>query len=273
VRTEVLRLLDVPLSDAALSQLDSWQAEVTAFVSYADRVEAAKQRFLQRNTPRNKTFATVRRALEQMCTGTRRCGYCEDSEADEIDHLWPKELYPELAFAWRNYLYACGRCNRSKSYQFAVFPRGTRRPVEVSRHPGDAIRPPRKGTAVLIDPRYEDPMAFIELDLQGTFIFVPVARKGSRDYERANYTLRILRLNDREVLREAREEHFGAYRARLKEYIALRERGAPKETRERHMQAIRRAAHPTVWKEMQRQHRRHPELLQLFLQAPEALGW
>jgi hypothetical protein len=71
----VLQLPDVPLSDAALSQLGRWQAEVNAIESYADRVEAAKQRFLQRNTPRNKTFATVRRVLEQMCTGTRRCGY------------------------------------------------------------------------------------------------------------------------------------------------------------------------------------------------------
>jgi uncharacterized protein (TIGR02646 family) len=261
------------LSAATLSQLDSWQAEVNAIVSYADRVEAAKQRFLRRNTLRNKTFATVRRALEQMCTGARRCGYCEDSEADEIDHLWPKELYPELVFAWRNYLYACGRCNRSKSYQFAVFPRGARRPVEVSRRPGDAIQPPRTGTAVLIDPRSEDPMAFLELDLRGTFFFVPVAAKGSRDYERAEYTLRILRLNDREVLRTTREEHFGAYRARLKEYISLRERGASRETLERCIQAIRRAAHPTVWKEMQRQYRRHPELLKLFRVVPEALSW
>lgn len=269
----MLRLLDIPLSDAALSQLDSWQAEVNAVVSYADRVAAAKQGFLQRNTLRNKTFATVRRALEQMWTGIRRCGYCEDSEADEIDHLWPKELYPEQVFAWRNYLYACGRCNRSKSYQFAVFPRGARRPVEVSRRPGEAIKPPRKGQAVLIDPRHEDPMAFMELDLQWTFLFVPTAAKGSKDCERTEYTLRILRLNDREVLRKTREEHFGAYRARLKEYISLRERGAPQEMLKRYMQAIRRAAHPTVWKEMQRQHRRHPELLSLFLAAPEALAW
>lgn len=113
----MIRLPDVPLSAAALSQLESWQAEVNAIAQYVDRVEAAKQRFLQRNTMRNKTFATVRRALEQMCTGTRRCGYCEDSAADEVDHLWPKEFYPELVFAWRNYLYACGRCNRSKSHQ------------------------------------------------------------------------------------------------------------------------------------------------------------
>jgi hypothetical protein len=31
--------------------------------------------------------------------------------------------------------------------------------------------------------------------------------------------------------------------------------------------------HPTVWKEMKRQHNLIPELAQLFADAPEALEW
>ena len=116
-------------------------------------------------------------------------------------------------------------------------------------------------------------MKFLELDLRETFFFVPVAAVGSKDCERAEYTLQILRLNDREVLRKAREEHFGAYRARLKEYISLRAERGPRSAMDRCIQAIRRAAHPTVWREMQRQRQRHPELLDLFRTAPEALKW
>ncbi len=269
----MLRLPDIPLSSAALQQLGRWQAEVDALTSYADRVDAAKQRFSQRNTARNKTFAEVRHTLARMCAGAQRCGYCEDSAADEVEHIWPKDLYPELVFAWKNYLYACGPCNGPKNNQFAVFPPRARRPVEVSRAQGAPVKPPRKGDPALIDPRREDPMDFLLLDLQGTFLFEPLARKGTRDYERADYTRRTLRLNAREFLPVARAEAFSSYRARLSEYVSLRRKRASRGVLDRRIQAIQHATHPTVWKEMQRQHAMLPELTVLFREAPEALHW
>lgn len=268
----MIRLPDIPLPGPAAQQLVSWQAEVDALGSHAARVEAAKRLFKQRNTARNRTFAEVRRQLTAMCSGAQRCGYCEDSAADEVEHIRPKDLYPELVFAWRNYLYACGPCNGPKNNQFAVIPRGARKPVEVSPKPGAPSRPPPKGEPALIDPRGEDPMAYLALDLQGTFLFEPNARKGTRDYARADYTRSVLRLN-RELLLVARAEAFTAYRARLSEYITQRERGAPKAALLRRIQAIQLAAHPTVWSEMKRQQRHHRELRALFREAPEALSW
>ena len=53
-------------------------------------------------------------ALSAMCHGPRRCMYCEDSAADEVEHFRPTDLYPEFVFAWMNYLYACGPCNVRK---------------------------------------------------------------------------------------------------------------------------------------------------------------
>jgi uncharacterized protein (TIGR02646 family) len=265
----VIKLPDSSLSTAASQQLMSWQAEVDAFTSHAARSEAARRLFRQRNTARNRTFAEVRRQLTAMCSGARRCGYCEDSAADEVEHIRPKALYPELVFAWRNCLYACGPCNGPKNNQFAVFPRRARKPVEVSRSAGG---PPPTGESALIDPRGEDPMAFLMLDPQGTFLFEPRASKGTRDYARADYTRRILRLN-RELLLVARAEAFSAYRARLSEYVTRRGRSASKTELQRHIQAIQRAAHPTVWWEMKRQQRHHRELRALFREAPEALTW
>lgn len=207
-----------------------------------------------------------------MCAGARRCGYCEDSAADEVEHIWPKDLYPERVFAWSNYLYACGSCNGPKNSRFAVFPRGARKPVEVGRLPGVLITRPREGTPGLIDPRHEDPMAFWTLDLRETFFFVPTAPHGSKGHARAEYTLRVLRLN-RDLLATSRAEAFSAYRARLSEYVSLRQRRASRTQVNLRIQAIQRAAHPTVWKEMQRQHLLHPELRTLFHKAPEALRW
>jgi hypothetical protein len=53
----------------------------------------------------------------------------------------------------------------------------------------------------------------------------------------------------------------------------LRDQCAPKAALARRIQSIQGAAHPTVWKEMQRQHQQHPELRTLFRNAPEALSW
>lgn len=39
----------------------------------------------------HQIFADVRRVLDEMCSGPRRCGYCEDSCADEIEHIRPKD--------------------------------------------------------------------------------------------------------------------------------------------------------------------------------------
>jgi uncharacterized protein (TIGR02646 family) len=269
----VIQLPDLPLPAAAQSSLAIWQSEVDALAHYADRVDAAQRLFKQRNTQRNKTFAAVRGTLTRMCSGAQRCGYCEDSAADEVEHIWPKSLYPELVFAWRNYLYACGLCNGPKNDQFAIFPQRARKPLAVQRPLGAPVRPPRKGEPALIDPRHENPMDFLMLDLGGTFYFEPLARKGSRAHERADYTRRVLRLNAREYLPVARAGAYGAYKARLSEYITLRARRATRAQVDRCIHGIQREMHPTVWKEMQRQHTKHPELRELFRQAPEALSW
>lgn len=269
----MIRLPEVSPSAAVLSNLARWQSEVDTLAKYADRVDAAHQLFEQRNTRRNKTFAEIRQKLTEMCSGAQRCGYCEDSAADEVEHIWPKSLYPELVFAWRNYLYACGLCNGPKNNQFAVFSRGARMPVEVSRPKGAPINPPRQGTPALIDPRQEDPMDFLILDLAGTFYIEPLARKGTKDYARADYTRTVLRLNARDYLPESRANAFEGYRALLAEYVSLRGKDAPWPELDRRIHAIQRGAHPTVWKEMQRQHKQHRELRELFRAAPEALSW
>jgi hypothetical protein len=178
-----------------------------------------------------------------------------------------------LVFAWRNYLYACGLCNGPKNDRFAVFPRGARKPVEVSRPRGAPVKPPAKGSPALIDPRSEDPMQFLILDLTSTFYLEPLPRKGTKDYERADYTRTTLRLNEREYLRVARDDAFKGYRARLVEYVSRRDSGARAPELNRYIDGIQRGAHPTVWKEMQRQHPSHPELAALFRAAPEALSW
>ena len=125
---------------------------------------------------------------------------------------------------------------------------------------------------MLVDPRVEDPLDYICLEIVDTFLFLACEGLGSTNEQRAKYTIDLLKLN-REHLRVARREAYGAYRARLVEYRKERERGAPANALARLANAVVASAHPTVWREMQRQHARIDEMATLFGDMPEALSW
>ena len=110
----MIRLPPRSLDAATQQQLSQWQHEVDSLATYPARVETAKARFKERNKKGNVTFDVVRVQLVAMSHGARRCAYCEDSVGDEVEHIWPKDFFPERAFVWTNYLYACGGCNGAK---------------------------------------------------------------------------------------------------------------------------------------------------------------
>ena len=271
----MLKIRNGRLSRQALDALAEYQRDVDARGTYRERVSRAKTRFSRYNRKTNPTFAAVQAKLVAMCGGTRRCMYCEDSVADEVEHFKPKDLYPDLVFAWRNYLYACGQCNggSGKSNRFSIVEPGTGALVDVTRRRRARVTPPREGAAALIDPRHENPLDFIILDLRDTFEFTPFADAGTVDFKRADYTIDLLRLNDRGYLTEARKNARGAYEALLERYVTLTQDGASQRQVSRVKGCIQGNPHPTVWAEMKRQHGRHDSLAKLFEAAPEALGF
>jgi uncharacterized protein (TIGR02646 family) len=259
-------------SDVTIS-LAEYQREVGAGADYAERVTLAKRLFSSRNDKRNPTFAAIREALHAMCPRPGRCMYCEDSAADEIEHFYPKNLYPEFTFVWTNYLYSCGPCNGPKGQWFAVFSAETGQIVEVARSHGSDILPPKEGDPLYIDPRREDPMEFLRLDLRDTFHFHAIGARGTRPHLRATYTIDKLHLNDRDDLREMRIDAFENYAAVLFGYVTGKQAGLTGPGLAAKIAKIRRTPHPTVWFEMKRQRDRHPRLRALFSAAPEALDW
>lgn len=269
----MIRIPDVPLPDRTQRQLRQWQGEIDGLAAYADRVAAAKKKFPQRNQKRNRTFAAVRTALTQMCSGARRCMYCEDSVADEVEHMRPKDLYPEEVFVWENYLYACGPCNGPKNNQFAVFADATGEFTVVTRPPEAAVVPPAAGSAVLLDPRREDPFDYLWLDVLGTFEIRPIPTLPARERLRASHTVELLGLNERDYLVVGRAGAYQAFRALLRQYIDERDAGRTEAELNKTITAIRAHPHATVWAYMKRVRTRVPELNALFERAPEALQW
>jgi uncharacterized protein (TIGR02646 family) len=269
----MIRLPDIAIPDDTQALLDAYQAEVDGASDFASQVAKAKQLFSARNKSTNPAFRVIRRKLDELCGGAGRCCYCELSQPDEIEHVRPKDWYPEAVFAWSNYAYSCGPCNAPKNNQFAVFKRRSRKPTYLVRGKGDPVAPPPVGRPVIIDPRTETPLNFMELDLAETFLSVETADEGTREYERAKYTIEVLRLNERDVLTKARRSAFHSYRAILKEVLELKASGASPSEIDTKRIVIQELPHPAVWQEMKRQRMNDKQLARLFTAIPEAMTW
>ena len=265
--------LDDPGIDLPTAQgLERYQAKVIAAGAYADQLRAGRILFERYNRQSNTVFRAVRGKLKEMCSGAQRCNYCEDSAGDEVEHIKPKSLYPERVFVWDNYLLSCGPCNHSKGSRFSVIRRGQF--IDVTHQPGSACRKSPTGLPVIVNPRTEDPLAFFQLEIENTFVFLPRNDVPEIAKRRACYTIQVLRLN-RDVLLKARRGAYSVYRALLSQYRDIRSRGATQDRLDTLRDAIKTSAHPTVWREMQRQQLAigDAELQELFSDVPEALSW
>jgi hypothetical protein len=268
-------MLEIPachLTSALSAGLAKYQSVVNLQQTYALQISVGIKNYGAYNKPNNPIFGPIRQLLSDMCNGPVRCMYCEDSVADEIEHFWPKSVWPDYVFVWDNYLYACGPCNGAKLNAFTIFDPGSPSTRYVVPKGGKkpTAPPPPHWNPMLIDPRSENPLNFMMLDLMGTFNFVPIGVN-----ERADFTIKTLGLNARRSLVKARESAFLAYRALLHEYGVRKANGASAAVLKQLMQGIMSLPHRTVWEEMKRQriYAQHTQLNQLFAGATEALNW
>ncbi len=275
----MIQLPNVTISQIVLDKLKEYQDDIDGNTTFATKSARAKSSFKSKNTRRNATFNAVKEGLTKMCSGARRCVYCEDSVGDEVEHIRPKDFFPEMCFVWENYVYACGNCNSPKNNKFALFRDDNGDFYEVNLHIG--IEPP-KGKDAMINPRNENPMDYCILDLSGTFKFVVIPTLHPNDKKKAEYTFEtVLNLNEppREFLRQAREEAYEDYKARLEKYNNERKGNNNQTKLDKMIEGIKQKQHPTVWKEMQRYYRENwlkpidEELHSLFEECSEALDW
>lgn len=268
----MIRLPELSLPSGTSDELAALQAIVDSQRNFASSVGEARRLFELRNVRGNRTFDAVKRHLELMCPGTVRCHYCEDSAPDQIEHFRTKTLFPEHAFRWSNYLYACGVCNRCKSDKFAIFRASDGRYMELTRQRGN-IRgaAPPSGDPVLIDPRRDEPSEYLQLDVAGTFRLIPCS-KDAKSRRRASYTIDVLQLN-RDNLTAARRAAYEAYRAILSDYIYHRDGGGDSSTLALSVIGLRQQPHWTVWREMLRHQKSVHILRDLFAAAPESVNW
>lgn len=295
----------IPLSSKNLSResadfLSKRQQDIDSKADFEAKAKRADQLWSNKGSQAaKKAFGEIKKLLIDMCVGTEICNYCENNEAADVEHIYPKKIFPERAFVWKNYLLACKKCNTThKQEKFFVFnPKGSNKVQDVKPPRGNYISPPNDDAAFL-DPREENPMDYLWLDLK-TFFFAELTVKhpeGSRGYEKANNTLDILQLNARNALPEARRAAAKYYIDRLQQYVNVKQAAdyqtllaslgdfdeidttkpfdAEKpQILEKIKHSILTHTHPTVWKEIQRQQLKLNKAKTLFQQAPEALTW
>lgn len=269
----MVRIENEPLSKATLDALARYQQEVSDKPDYAERIKEAKRIWPSRR--RNDPFKEVKAKLDAMCSGARRCMYCEDSLADEVEHILPKDVYPSQTFVWDNYLYACGPCNGPKSNRTAYFTPS----MDLLKVSAPTEEPDLSALQGLINPRAEDPSEHLSLLLKvgqasPDFCFVQPRFTEEQDpvsYQRADYTIDILGLN-RPTMIKSRQRAYEDYQSRLYKYADLKRKGKPAKTLDKLRNRLLDKDHPFVWRQMQRQ-AELPELKALFDGAPEALSW
>jgi uncharacterized protein (TIGR02646 family) len=266
----VLRLPDIALGLAASDALKALQDTVDAAGDYAVQIAKGKSLFDTRNKKTDPVFSEVRKTLATMSGGVLRCCYCELSEIDQVEHVFPKDLFPERCFKWDNYLYACGPCNRRKSNRWWTLDPASNTVALFTRQRGvPPTRPPE--LALMINPRVENPLDYLFLDTIDTFNFEPIADAPGLNRFRAEKTIELLELN-REAVRVARMAAFDSYTHILGSYAQAKiaEESAQQAIIKK---ALLRQPHPTVWEFMKLHRSYHQSLDSWFSAAPETLDW
>ena len=276
----MLKLHIPPLGEQHQADLQALQDKVNQQADYAAQVAYAKEHW--RKKPAALFADHLKPQLAAPLSGNSRCVYCEDSLADEIEHMRPKDFFPEQTYAWDNYVLACGPCNGSyKRNQFALL-LANGELHELHRPRGSAVTPPPAGDYALLDPRVDNPLDFLWLDLNTGRYAANSDDEDSPQAKRADYTIKILGLNDRDTLVRGRKAALSGYLARLKHWCDEREAWTEAK-RQSWLQDFHQERYRSVWAQLVRRYRQqrlHADsfataaaFIECFSRAPEALDW
>lgn len=290
----MIQLASRTLSADAEQHLDKLQGKVNSEAVFTQKAAKAKKLWDSKNSSQKgkKCFVEVKDTLSKMCVSVEVCNYCEQNEANDIEHIYAKSLFPELAFIWENYLLACKQCNTAyKLDAFAVFDAG-----------GNLMDVPRgtqpvSSLGAFVNPRIENPNDFFLLTFP-SFKFEIIPNPGTVEYLKAQKTLEILQLNERDTLLQAREaaakyfyhrmdmlrralqakneqdffELLSPYDNRFNQQAGLIE--LQQQLKQEIQEDIQQHQHPSVWYSIKLiASKTDPKWQNLFQVLPEALTW
>lgn len=281
-----------------LNHLQKLQGQIDALPTYKAQVKEAKVLWQnkKKTNPQKAAFNRVEKELQKLAIGANNyCNYCEANVGTTIEHIYPRGLFPNKTFVWENFLWTCKQCNgKHKISQFQIFKNPHTAEIINLVKDYSFVRPPNED-AVFVNPRIENPLDYLQLDLESGLFETKEKDSHTRAYQRAVYTIETLQLNTRKGLVANRQKAYQNYQDLLQQYIDIQHcissealiaifpvsnntKRAPwveqkKLANLEFKTMFFNQNHPTVWKEMQRQNTVLPSLKKLFQQVPEALTW
>lgn len=178
--------LDPPQPPAALKeQIDKWSAELakqTYKCGSFEEISAAERKKILQHYKHKAIKALV------FAVSHKKCAYCERKPANgggniEVEHFYPKSLYPELSFQLNNLLPACRKCNGSKSNH------------DVKKEP-------------ILNPYVDNPEDYIE------FLFCELTYKNDKTHAIVDTTIEVCNLNSTELV-NCRAQALGEFNSLL----------------------------------------------------------
>lgn len=125
-----------------------------------------------------QNMGKVLATLHTMTGKRQRCMYCLDSHGSDIEHFWPKTVYPEHMYQWANLLLCCTHCGRLKGNQFPLT--------------GD--------NPMLVDPTAENPWDSLDFDPRTGNICARFDVQLNAWSAKGEKTVEVLQLDKREAL-------------------------------------------------------------------------
>jgi uncharacterized protein (TIGR02646 family) len=285
------------LTAATQAELTRLQTKINSKVSFADKAAKAQSLWESKNSAngsavKKAAFIEIRKKLASMCVSVGICNYCEQSEANDIEHIYPKSFFPIFAFLWTNYLLACKQCNSAFKLDkcFVVDGSGT---IHITVRGQE----PTHSTIAFINPRIENPADYMIMNTQN-FEFEILDGLSTTDYNKADKTIEILALNTRDTLIATRRaaaiyfyqrielldrllnvETIGQLHHLLTPYDAYLDNNKTltqlkADIKTGFKKDIRQHGHPSVWAAIKLVDSKvTPKWMTLFQQLPEVLTW
>lgn len=289
----MIRLKSNPIPDDIRQILDELQEEIDNENTFEKKVEKAGSLWKSKGGNKGKkAFEVIRKSLKDMCVYVHICSYCEQNEAGDIEHIHPKSFFPEKTFEWENYLLACKQCNSGYKLDKCHVLDNNNEIIIVKRKE----EPPYK-TLAFINPRVEHPENFMILSLD-SFEFELLPGMDKKDSNKANSTLQILELNQRDVLLKTRQSAADYYYDSMERLIRIIAANSLEELKyvlrpnddrfdftlsldklksdikESYKKHITRYQHPSVWYAIKLiGSKTDSKWKALFEKIPEALNW
>ncbi len=213
----MIQLASNDISQPTKDRLSDLQTQIDGEATFAEKTAKAKSLWNGKSGSNvgRTAFEDVKAVLESMCVSVEVCNYCEQNEANDIEHIAPKSFFPEWTFVWDNYLLACKQCNSGYKLDKCHLLDGNG-----TLHATQRGNEPIHKTHCFINPRTENPNDFLILNML-TYKFECIPNLEAPAKNKAEKTLEILQLNERDKLIEARRKAAIYYYDRLERLVRV----------------------------------------------------